>query len=920
MTTVVRDVAPGEQGAPLGTRAAPLDLLGDLEALVSMLGDELTARNWLDAYLLAAGVHQVLADACPPARRLLRRVAAYAREREGRTAAAAARGARLAERAASAVGRRERRVEASALAGLERLLAELAGLVVGGGDGATPMLAARLEEHGSALVEALAPLGARYAGEVLRPPSCFHSFDQRPADLVELATRYAARWPDRSRPITVVGVRTSGSYLAPLLAAGLARLGFREVGVASARPGWPVAPSARATLCRCAARGGSVLVVDDPPQSGRSLAAVVDGLRCEARVQPSQLVLALASFDAEARLPDALGGIPALVLPFDEWACHRQFRPEEVARSLARLLGPAAVVEEIEALGPATRPARGHLRRAFRVRWRDASVVRIEPVVAQGVGLGYFGRRAVALATAAPSLFAPVIGLVDGVLYHRQLPEARRLDGERLTAEVAPLVAAHAAQRERALGVARDRAALLAGRQPVWEVAARLVGRPLGPLELAMRPLVSEPVARRLVEASVPAVTDGPAARGGWFLTDWRRPAVREDFAEGSGGHLDLASYDVAADLAACASASGDPAFPAALRTAFEAASGRRVEPERWLVFQLVHLWNLRRLAELDPDETARRQARAFQRFVHERYLADLDPPPEGPWCALDLDGVLETTVLGFPATTHLGAMALRALRAHGYRVVLATGRSLDEVVDRCVAWGLPGGVGEYGGVVHDGRDASVRELLHPPERAALDALRETCDARPDVVIDASYRRSVRAYRRGPGGRRVGLEPALVAHLVDAAGVRDEVVPVYGEEQTDFVARGCDKAVALRALLGAGGVDAEPRLALAVGDSEADAGMLALASLALAPANAAPALAEAGAQVLRDPYQAGLAEAVRRLLGHRPGGCERCALAPGAPPARALLELLSLREAGLRGVPLRLARLLALRARLRDGS
>ena len=52
----------------------------------------------------------------------------------------------------------------------------------------------------------------------LTVPSAFRSFDQHPRDMQALAHRVAEAHPDREQPVVVFGVRTSGSYLGPLLA------------------------------------------------------------------------------------------------------------------------------------------------------------------------------------------------------------------------------------------------------------------------------------------------------------------------------------------------------------------------------------------------------------------------------------------------------------------------------------------------------------------------------------------------------------------------------------------------------------------------------------------------------------------------------------------------------------------------------
>ena len=85
---------------------------------------------------------------------------------------------------------------------------------------------------------------------------------------------------------------------------------------------------------------------------------------------------------------------------------------------------------------------------------------------------------------------------------------------------------------------------------------------------------------------------------------------------------------------------------------------------------------------------------------------------------------------------------------------------------------------------------------------------------------------------------------------------------------------GVDKGTGLRRLsheLGLGGRDSGRKpFALVVGDTASDIPCAGLASLACAPAHADSALRDAGFEVMKLPYQAGLAQAAARLLGHPP--------------------------------------------------
>ncbi len=140
----------------------------------------------------------------------------------------------------------------------------------------------------------------------------------------------------------------------------------------------------------------------------------------------------------------------------------------------------------------------------------------------------------------------------------------------------------------------------------------------------------------------------------------------------------------------------------------------------------------------------------------------------------------------------------------------------------------------------------------------------------------------------------------------DTLGTWYDVVP--GDHQTDFVPRGTDKVHGVRALLAR--LDAEGAVpVLAVGDGPADLGMLRWAWHGVAPANAARQVREAGVPVANGSYQAGLAEAVGQLIGHRPGSCPVCRPPRMSPETRALLAVLALPESGRRGAPWRLLRL-----------
>lgn len=894
------------------------DLFVDFATVLRLVSSEVRAGRWIDGFLLAAAAHQVLEDHLVQERSLLRRAGKQLVRGANRPVRSIGRWAELADRASvdglatSPAGRRLAAAGAC-LGGLVEELWAAARVPTSPEAPAAEALARRTD----AIVGELARGGRRLSATIPRLPSCFRSFDQRPQDVEALALEYSRRWPDRRRPLAVIGARTSGSYLAPICAVALRELGYASVRAMTLRPGAPVPAAARAALRKVAGGGGQALVLDDPPTTGSSLARVVEALG-RLGFSSRSVVLLLATFDNSGSLPEVLEPASRVVLPWRRWAVHDQLEPARIHGSLEGLLSPVRVirVERDNLMGAGDR---GHLRARYRAlvsegEDREASSLTI---VAEGVGLGYLGRHALAVATAVPTLVPAPIGFAEGLLYRRWVPEDARCGDDVDDRSRARAIAGHIVARARALRVDVDRSTHLLGRQPVWEVASAITSRTLGPLGLPLRPPVVDRLVRRALEVRAPSIVDGSPALEHWFVADPEAPAMKVHYAEGAFSHLDLASYDPVFDLAGVAAGPEYPGLATELRAAYERLTAARIEPERWALLQLVHVWNHWRLGRAGREEASRASARIMQAYFAERYLEDLERPADGPWCAIDLDGVLETSPLGFPATTAAGAIALRALVAHGYQPLMVTGRSLGEVIDRCARYGLIGGVAEYGAAVYDHRCDSTIDLAPAEAAGGLERLRSHLARRCDLRVDAAYRRVVRVSATGPGGRRQGLRPAQAQEVLRTSGTESDLVGVPGEDQTDFVPVGVDKGRGVRLLVSklVSGSRAAPDparpLALAVGDSLADLPMLELAQLPLAPANGHPALRKAGVGFMPRPYQAGAADAVGRLIGHRPGGCPACRRPELDRVARSFLALLSVQEAGRAGAPGGLARLAA---------
>src|SRR5579875_570001 len=372
-----------------------VNLFHTLPELARLAVTEMERGSWLDAYLLSAGMSQILDDYLQPDPYSLRRVGAFlARLDAGATSTILA---PILERAADAldgrVGAHEvRELRATLSRGLDQLAQRVAA------PGTVLDSRSALDELGRALErigDGRGVLPRRLSTDTVRLPSCFRSFDQHPTDFQQLVRRFADAHPDRRQPIVVVGVRTSGSYLAPLCAAYLRSESYAEVHALTMRPGRRPSGRDRALIRGTGTGSGLVLVCDDPPVTGGSMATVAAALERMGVPRKHIVMLAALFTDADA-MPPALVPYESVVLPFSDWSIHRRLRAEVVRSTVQHLLGSGTEVVAAERLTSRAPPlGRGHVGAVYALRLTGEAAAGDETEVrlsVEGVGLGYFGQ------------------------------------------------------------------------------------------------------------------------------------------------------------------------------------------------------------------------------------------------------------------------------------------------------------------------------------------------------------------------------------------------------------------------------------------------------------------------------------------------------------------------------------------------
>jgi HAD superfamily hydrolase (TIGR01484 family) len=198
---------------------------------------------------------------------------------------------------------------------------------------------------------------------------------------------------------------------------------------------------------------------------------------------------------------------------------------------------------------------------------------------------------------------------------------------------------------------------------------------------------------------------------------------------------------------------------------------------------------------------------------------------------------------------------ALTRFQAAGRRLILVTGRELDELRDRCPRLDLfDRVVAENGALLYRPGDRSERILAERPPDSFVAALKARGVGPISVgrVIVATWR----------------PHENTVLDVIRTTGLDLQVI--YNKRAVMVLPTRVTKATGLAAALAELGLDA--RRVAAVGDAENDHAFLASCGYAVAVANAVPALKEIAALVTRADHGAGVVELIDRLLASSSGG------------------------------------------------
>jgi hydroxymethylpyrimidine pyrophosphatase-like HAD family hydrolase len=745
----------------------------------------------------------------------------------------------------------------------------------------------------------------------LRPkvPAFFRSRDFATHDCLELARKLLANFPNSDRSAIVVGLRTAGSFLAPLVCAYLRSHGQGASWIAI-RPGKGLAAWEKKKLELASRRHSRAIITDESVHSGQTLAKSIGLLRKAGFAEEDILVLnpvepALPDWRT-SRLFQSLSRIHVITLEPRE---RYKYRALESKDAVQRLLGEyfeahkysdvrilsSSETEKLNSQWRDKPPERvdQRLKRVYEVNLKDvAGATEVRYVIAKSVGWGWLAYHAFIAGRRLAGLIPPILGMRDGILYSEWRPqsEADPATGSNREAMIQSL-ASYVAARTRNLRLNDNPVPDLANedRHKGLELLANHLSRAYGSRIVAAtkRSQLRRDLARNNTFA--PVMTDSKMSPDEWILADDK--TLKVDFEHHCFGKNEGGITDPAFDLASAIFhfELSEKESERLIGRYIEESGDTKVE-ERLFFNKLLASMRAQSLADHDlnhPRLLSQRSAAnrcyisAWNFLVGEtaRECGKLCVRPEkvqwhAPLVSADIDGVLDRMVFGFPCTTAAGIRAISLLHAHGFCIAVNTARTLREVKQYCRSYGFAGGVAEYGAVLWDSVCGRERNLVDTESLEQLHRVRHAFRQVPGCFLNDDYLYSLRVFTYQ--NSRTAPVPALLAQDLLAGLSADRLTVHHTGLDTAILAKGVDKGSGLISLLdfvGLPGVEV-----VAVGDSEPDLAMFRVANRSFAPGNVTcrSEAQQLTCSIADSSYQPGLLEIAKRIVHPTGGSCDRC--------------------------------------------
>lgn len=740
--------------------------------------------------------------------------------------------------------------------------------------------------------------------EVAKVPAALRSQDMSYQDVIRLGEKLIGGLDDPQRPILVVGLRTAGSYFAPILSAFLSANGFNDADWLTIRPKKGIAPWERAKLHAYSQKSARSVIIDEPVNTGKTLLKTVDLLdKAGFRGKTSILIPVHPSRRDwnHGWESQALSRYDVVTLDPEEWHRTTIQSQESVSNLLSRWLGGGGIRVTVssDARTDALRQKldeiseqkfHSRLKQIYRVDVQDESTTTTRYVLAKSVGCGWYGYHAVLASERLHGFVPPVIGFADGVLFQEWVG-AEPSRSPKAGFDFAQRAADYISRRSQVLRLDTDPVKTMAAdnRHKAIEELSGIFSRAYGSNAAAL--LQRAKLRNRLASDACPCPTmiDGKLRPVEWVESP--DALLKTDFEQHGLGKTEVNAVDPAYDLAEAIlhwKLSLDQEKQL-LAQYISNTGDQQVHQRLFCQKLLAGSWQMMRSFDNLKDSRISFRADDFNRDYLDAWTFLIIQTlrltgnlclknPHASWhfplVVMDIDGVIDKQIFGFPSTTAAGIRAISLLHAHDYALTLNSARSVTEIEEYCQAYGMLGGVAEYGAYIWDAVSGRGQVLVSQESLEQLAVLSRELRKIPGIFLNDDYKYSIRAFTYSKGVT-VAVPTLLIQNL--AASLRLDRLTVHQTFlDTAVISKETDKGKGMIALHNLVGRPNENTIA--IGDSEPDLPMFRVAARSYAPGHisckqAARAL---GCKFGHGTYQTGLLDIARRIVHSDGKRCSKC--------------------------------------------
>lgn len=730
-------------------------------------------------------------------------------------------------------------------------------------------------------------------------PEGFRCQDLAHQDLFALIQQMIPYQKNKCR-FVIIGPRTFAAYFAPLVKAYLSVMGWPPASYMTVRPKWGISTKEKQKLRQLLSQSDQVLIVDDYPNTGETLKIMIGMLRSSG-VEPERISFMAPTHYAQK--PDIFSKEREEVARVNRYTV----RPDELYKE--HFLGSPAVesllrdyfanqgwesitIQENAATGEINNQLQQHygdgfhvrLKRVLDLRFSSNKTTCIKRVFAKSVGWGWLGYHAYLSGTRLSGFVPKVIGLRNGFLFTEWIEKTPQNQEQAVSTALLERLSSYVISRVEKLHLSEDPWFAYPGyRWTGWEFILGILRSAYGQYVDYVANLLLKKRLQQYISPS-PTMVDGHMRQDEWIKTE--TGIYKVDFEHHNFGGPELDMVDPAYDLtSAIFEFRLSNKAEQELLQKYVQKSGDQKVSERILIHKLLYglialqyaaYWVVRPASNRKREELNEGYlwARNFLIYQMNQFCAsaiDCQHPTERSkrLFILDMDGVFDTEILGFPHTTYSGLTALRLLQLHGFSIILNSGRSIEHVKNYCLTYGLSGGIAEYGSVFWDAMNKRELPLIDKETVDELVRCREAIKKIPGVFIDPGYQYSIRAYRY-TGLHTAGLEDDEIKSLLTC--LQSHNLTSISQGNTFIVQKGIDKGSGLLAAKKFLGYRDEP--VSAIGDTVQDVAMLEIADFAYAPSNCSKEIYDLGdrgkCRIMPQPYQRGLLAAVQESIRNCP--------------------------------------------------